>query len=104
MTTATLTEERFEEIAQEKVDNQYVKCRRDYYKSILTFFLGSLSTIIVIVSGIILWSYEPLKDIAVLKVELRIVQEKLDLIIKQNGIKKKGIIFLPDSSLNMVSK
>lgn len=80
-----------EEQVEEKIEYQYMRCRKDYYKTMLKLVLGSLGTIIVIVGSIVLWSYGPMRDITIMKMEVRIMQEKLDIILKKNGYKKKNI-------------
>jgi hypothetical protein len=87
-----------EEQVEEKIEFQYMRCRKDYYKTWLKLVLGSLGTIIVIVGSIVLWSYEPMRDITVLKMEVKSMQEKLDLILKfKGGIEKKEISDLSDN-------
>jgi len=80
-----------EDLIEDKIENQYLKCRRDYYKHMFRLLVGSMATIFIIISGIVAWSYEPIKAIAVLKREVVIMNEKLDVILKLNGHDKKKI-------------
>jgi len=86
-----ITEEKIEEMIKENMLFQFTICKGSYYKSMLRMLIGSMSTIILILSGIVAWSYGPLGDIRVLKREVEIMHCKLDLILKiENESIKSG--------------
>jgi len=73
---------------------KYEHCKRkfmwkiEYYKVTLRTILASLSVITVILLAVIGYSYKPISDIAVLKIEVKNIHEKLDILIK-NGEHEK---------------
>lgn len=73
---------------------QYEHCKRkflwkaEYYKLTLRTVLGSLGVITIIILAVVGYSYQPIRDIATLKVEVKVMNEKLDVIIK-NGEKEQ---------------
>jgi len=86
-----ITEEKIEELVDDKVLLQFTTCRKDYYKTMLRIMIASVSTLFLTLSGIIVWSYKPISDIEVLKREVVIINKKLDeaLDIKKSEKKSK---------------
>ncbi len=58
---------------------------KDYYKSVIKSIAWVLTIVFIMFTGIVAWSYRPIKEISALQVEIRVVTEKLDHIIRQNG-------------------
>ena len=73
-----------EDRVDEKIEFQYVTCQKNYYKVILRTVIASVTSVTIILMGIIGWSYRPISDIAVLKKEVKIMHEKLDVVIKKD--------------------
>ena len=77
----------------EKINEQIKNCvdkfmtKLDYYKLMFRFFLFSLGTISIILLTVIGWSYNPIRDIAVLKREVMIMNEKIDKLLKNKSVK-----------------
>jgi len=61
--------------------------KADYYKSIIKSIAWIIAVAVLLFGGVVGWSYRPIKEIAELKVEMRVVNSKLDHIIKMNGDK-----------------
>ena len=87
-----MTDEKIEEMVEEKVLHQYMTCRKNYYKNMLRLFIGSVSTTVLILIGIISWSYKPIADIAVLKSEVIQMNKKIDIIIENEKDDKKDAL------------
>ena len=83
-----MTDEKIEELIEEKIAGQYLLCRKNYYKSVLKTVIGGISTIVIILAGIIAWSYQPISDIQVLKLQMKVIDGKLDVILDNKGKEK----------------
>lgn len=92
-----MNEEKIIEIVSEKLSNQYLYCQKNYYKNLLRVVLSGISTIVIILGGIIAWSYQPISDIQVLKTQVKIINGKLDVIIKNDS--KKTINYIETKEL-----
>lgn len=105
-----MTEKQIEELVGEKIASQYMLCRKNYYKNVLRVLIGGISTIIIIMAGIVGWSYQPVSDIQVLKIQMKVIEGKLDIMLKNNKnnkikCKKKsepaGIIIISERNENV---
>ena len=78
-------------------EEKYEHCKRkflwksQYYKSILKTVLSSCGIAAVIILAIVGYSYGPVSDIAALKVEVKNIHKKLDILIKNGKVKEKPI-------------
>lgn len=59
--------------------------KKDYYKKTIRAIVWVAGISALLFGAIIGWSYNPMGDIRELKVEFRVMDAKLDQIIKQNG-------------------
>ena len=81
-------EDDFNNIVEKKINAQIKHCQRSYLtqKQYYQGALAALVTIIGITVGLALTavkaSYEPVRDIAILKMELKIINNKLDNALK----------------------
>jgi len=79
---SVVTDKKIEQLIEDKIAYQYISCRKNYYKTMLRMIIGFVSSTFLILAGVIAWSYNPISDIAVLKSEVKTMNKKLDVLIK----------------------
>lgn len=84
-----ITMDQVDNVIDDKIKTQRHFCFKDfltvkdYYKSVIKTIIWILGICVLLFSGVIAWSYAPIKDIATLKVEIRVITEKLDQLIER---------------------
>lgn len=63
----------------------YQTDRAKFYKNVLGAVFSVIGICIIIFSGVVAWSYKPIQDIATLKAEVRLMNDNLNKLLRQNG-------------------
>lgn len=69
----------------------YQTDRAKFYRNVLGAVFSVIGISVVVFGGLVAWSYAPIKDIAALKAEVRILNRNVDKLLQINGQKVEEV-------------